>query len=177
MSGMDHAESNTRVRVPLSALDWLTEGIALAALLSLVAMLISDYPDLPEKVPSHFAADGTPDGWSGRGMVLLLPAVAGVVYLLLTVLSRFPQIYNYPFRVAPGTERAHFAAARRLVIRLKAAIVLVFGYITWATIQTAHGEATGLGLWFAPVFLLLIFGAIGVYFLTARRIAKSAAAP
>lgn len=173
MPGMYHADPKTEVRVPLSALDWLTEAIALASLVGLGAMLLAYYPGLPETVPSHFGADGQPDRWSGRAILLLPAGVAFAVYLLLTVLSRFPQIYNYPFPIEPGTEQAHFAAARLLVIRLKTGIVLVFGYITWATIQTAHGGADGLGWWFLPVFLVLIFGAVAVYFITARRIRKT----
>jgi len=50
------------------------------------------YPGLPERVPTHFGADGRPDAWGGRGSIFLGPMVMGLVtvfvHVLLTNLGR-----------------------------------------------------------------------------------------
>ncbi len=53
----------------------------------------------PARVPLHFAADGTPDGWGDRWTVWVLPVVAVLMNIGPAVLERFPRIYNYPVRV------------------------------------------------------------------------------
>jgi hypothetical protein len=40
---------------------------------------------------------------------------------------------------------------------LKLSIVVIFGLIAFKTIQNANGEADGLGVWFLPMTLGLIF--------------------
>ena len=168
---MYHADPKTTVRVAWTPFDWAVELIALIGMLSLLGLLINAYPSLPDTIPTHFDASGTPDDTGSKAILFVLGGVALVLYTLISVLSRFPQIYNYPFPIEAGTEAQHFAAARGMLIRLKAMIVCMFAYICYATIETAHGRMNGLGLWFIPLMLLLIFGSIIAYVVMASRIA------
>ena len=173
---MFRIDAESEVKVSWSGWDWLFEGVALAALLALVVLMLTSYGDLPASIPSHFDAVGKPDRFSSKATLFIPLAVAGVIYTLISVLSRFPQVYNYPFPVKPGTEQQHFAAARSMLIRLKCVIVCLFGYITWATIETAQGRMNGLGIGFLPIVLVGVFGSIAWYMLTAFRIRPEAEA-
>ncbi|MEQ9570373.1 MAG: DUF1648 domain-containing protein, partial [Longimicrobiales bacterium] len=55
------------------ALDTLNAGLALA----IVAYAVWAWPRLPERIPAHFGADGTPDRWTETtvGSWFLLPAI------------------------------------------------------------------------------------------------------
>jgi hypothetical protein len=49
-----------------------------------------------------------------------------------------------------------FITAMRMIRYLKLIIVLLFGYILYADIQYSNGIATGLGVWFLPVTIVVI---------------------
>ena len=51
-----------------------------------------------------------------------------------------------------------------MIRTLNAIITCVFVYITYSKIQTALGNQDGLGTWFTPVFMILIFGVTGYFF-------------
>lgn len=53
-------------------------------------------PQLPERIPSHWNAQGEVDDWSGRWVVLLNPGIALVTWLLMPLLRRIdPRASNY----------------------------------------------------------------------------------
>jgi hypothetical protein len=54
-----------------------------------------------------------------------------------------------------------------MIVALKAEIILLFAYLQQQTIQVALGKAEGLGIAFLPIFLILIFGTVGIYFVKA----------
>jgi len=101
--------------------------------------------------------------------LLFLPLGGAFLYMLLTVVSRFPHTFNYPCKITQENAEVQYLLARYLLAFLKAEIIWVFVYIQWMTIQVALGKAAGLGLVFLPVFLVLIFGTIAVYFYKSYR--------
>ncbi|WP_370450927.1 DUF1648 domain-containing protein [Olivibacter sp. XZL3] len=46
-------------------------------------------------VPTHFDVAGNPDDFGGKGALTALPIYATILYLFLTLLSYFPQYFNY----------------------------------------------------------------------------------
>ncbi|MBQ8598674.1 MAG: SdpI family protein [Oscillospiraceae bacterium] len=64
---------------------------ALALLISLCA-----YPLLPEQIPVHFDFSGTPDNYSGKWFVLVIPAIMAALLLLAEFLPKWdPKSDNY----------------------------------------------------------------------------------
>ena len=53
--------------------------------------------------------------------------------------------------------RDRYTNATRLIRYLKLIVVLVLGLITFRTIQNANGDSEGLGIWFLPLIIGLIF--------------------
>ncbi len=69
-------------------------GLLLIGLM--LALALWAYPRLPEQIPSHWNAQGEVDGWSGRWMVFLTPAISLVVWVLLPLLRRVdPRSENF----------------------------------------------------------------------------------
>jgi len=90
-------------------------------------------------------------------------SIFAVLYTGLTVLSRYPHIYNYAWPITLQNAATQYRLARQMVIVLKTEIVWIFAYLDWQTIQTALGRAQGLGQAFLPIFLFIIFGSLGFY--------------
>lgn len=152
------------LRIPLTKIEWGMEAIALIGVVCAVALAAFHWPALPERLPHHFNAAGKPDAWGSKESMLALPAVALLLYAVLSVLSRFPHRYNYLWPITPENARAQYLLARQLLAAIKAVEVWTFAWILWGTIRTALGSAGGLGAAFLPLSLAAVFGALAVYF-------------
>ena len=142
-----------KINPPLTTLEIMLEGLAAVFVVWMIASLIKDYPSLPQEVPTHFNAAGQPDAWGGKSTILILPLVTIVFYVGLTVLNRFPYIFNYPVEITAENAERQYRLAKTLVTMLKTVITGAFLFIHIRTMDVAQAKATGLGLSF--IFLIL----------------------
>lgn len=156
------------IKVRLKTYDWIIEITGFLFAVALLALPFFYMRELPERIPIHFNGAGTPDGYGPRSSIFLLPGIGMVVYLLLTILSGFPNLYNYPVKITPENAVIQFTLASRFIRILKVLVLVLFFYICYQTINTALGLTSGLGKAFLPVFLLLIAGSTVIYFVLAR---------
>ena len=131
----------------------------LGGLIVLASWLIAieSYPTLPEVIPIHFDASGTPDGFGSKGNIFGLPIVSTVIFTALTLLGRVPHLFNYLTEITPQNARNQYAIATSMIRYLKLSIVIVFAVIVYFAVQNAKGETDGLGTWLLPTVLALIF--------------------
>jgi hypothetical protein len=101
--------------------------------------------------------------------VVLLPIIGLILYAALTMLSRFPHVFNYPWHITEENARRQYLLSRRLVSAVKLSMVLMFAYISWSTIATAQGGQSGLSPYFTLSSVPVLFGIIGLYLYTASR--------
>lgn len=151
------------LKIPLSILEKVLEICSLAGMLAIFLNLFMVWGSVPNKIPTHFGPSGQADAWGGKGSLLFLPILVIAMYTLLTVIGRFPHIYNYLCEITENNARFQYQNARTMMVWLKTEIIFIFGYIEWKTVQVALGKTSGLGIGFLPVFLIVVFGTIGVY--------------
>jgi uncharacterized membrane protein len=137
--------------------DKLVDLLGWLILLTLWGWTIAHYSSLPDTIPTHFNAAGEADGFGGKASIITLPIIATLLFIGLTVLNRYPHSFNYPSPVRQDNALRLYTLATRMLRYLKLILVVVFGGIEFMTIQHATGEATGLGVWFLPLTLMLIF--------------------
>jgi uncharacterized membrane protein len=160
---MEARENRPKIKISLTLADWIIEIGGFAFLLFLIALPIIFLKDMPERIPIHFNSGGVPDGYGSRSTIWLLPIIGTLVYLLLTVLSFFPQIYNFPVKITTDNILVQYRLATRLMRILKSVILMTFAFILLQTIKTVKGNAAGLGKSFLPIFLIITFGVIVFY--------------
>ncbi len=149
--------------------DWFLDAASLIGLILLVSCLIYYWPLLPNTIPTHFGFSGQPDDWGGKSTVIILPVTAVLLYILLSAVSYFPHTYNYPWAITEKNARAQYLLARSLLGWMKAEIIWLFLYLTWITILIALGQKDSLGPASIFIFLGVIFGTVGIYFLLSAR--------
>lgn len=142
--------------IPTTA-DRLVELLGLLILLTLWGWTFSHFSTLPETIPTHFNAAGEADGFGRKASIIGLPVIATLLFIGLTVLNRYPHSFNYPTAITQDNALRLYTLATRMLRYLKLVLVLVFGGIEFMTIQHATGKAAGLGVWFLPLTLVLIF--------------------
>lgn len=142
--------------LPLSDLEiWLGRIAIILIALSLLIIGIN-YTQIPETVPTHFNGAGEPDAWGHKATLWILPVTMTPVMFLLLWVSRKPSKFNYPYEVTPERAAQIYRKAR-LSLRLMALVTtLMTLYISWRSVQIAIGEATQLGSWFLPAFLIIL---------------------
>lgn len=158
-----------KIKPQLSMMDKICEVITLAILLAIWICLIVNYSKLPETIPVHFNASGVADGFGEKKSIFSLPIVATVMFFGLFLLSRFPRILNYPKKITEENAYVQYLYATRLVRYLNFALVVIFGYLILASILNAQGSADGLGVWFTPLMLVLLFVPLIFYLIKAYR--------
>lgn len=136
----------------------MIEACTLLILLSLFAYVITNWNAIPEQIPSHFNFQGHIDSWSNKNMILFPVFVSLFLYLLLTVVSFFPSMWNMPVKITEENMERAYHYTRNMITILKLELVSVFAYIT---IQTSKAQV--LSPYFLPVFLVIIFGTVGIY--------------
>lgn len=147
----------------------MIESVAIALLVLHWIMVIFIFSSLPDTIPIHFDATGKPDGFGKKPAIFLLPIIATMLYAAMTILNLFPYIFNYPVPITVANAKRQYTIATRLLRRLKLAIGIVFFTITYFTVRSAMGLTQGIGLWFLPFVLVLIFAPLAYYLFKAIR--------
>ena len=118
--------------------DWAVELVALTALAVLIGSVLAAYSGLPDTIATHFNAAGRVDGWGVKGTLLLLPVTSSLMYGVLTVLSRYPQVYNY---VVPITAQNACPGGGGLGLGfLAVSVLVVFGTIAWHIVLSVRAK-------------------------------------
>ena len=150
-------EERPKLKIQLSPSDQVFELLGWGVLLALWVWTGTSYSNLPDTIPTHFNAAGEADGFGRKASIFGLPVIATLLYIGLTLLNRVPHSFNFPTPVTQDNALRQYTNATRMIRYLKLILVVVFGGISFQTIQQANGETDGLGVWFLPVTLGLIF--------------------
>lgn len=156
----------------------LVLGVTLAAWVASIAWMVAT---LPDRVPTHWSASGTPDGWSSKtgalAFVVLLPALMffPMIWLSRLVLV-WPQGVNAPYKEWWLDRPRRLVRFERLLredlmvivsvsVLLMVAIDLIMGY-------AAHQPGGTVPAWWFPVVTvayLVVLTAVTVRMLVSRR--------
>jgi uncharacterized membrane protein len=148
------------------------ELVSLFLLILAFYVALSNYPLLPDTIPTHFDAQGNPDDWSNKRAIFSLPIVSAVISILLTafnvllaIVDNPKRFINLPKRRKEALTRAQAETLRIFVNRclyvLKILMLCLFTYLTWQTVEIALGKASTLGIpfWLFIGALLVFAGA------------------
>jgi uncharacterized membrane protein len=161
---VNHLEPRPKLILKLTAADKALEMLGWISLLAMWVLIFISYTNLPDTIPVHYNITGQADGFGRKGNIISLPIIATVLFVGLTILNKYPHIFNYPASINADNAHRHYTNATRMIRFLKLVVVVIFGLIALQTIRSANGQANELGKWFLPLSFGLIFIPI-VYFL------------
>ena len=148
-------------------------GILVLGVLVWITYAALHGPDrLPDRVPTHFDPAGNANAWGSPGGMIILPVIAGGVYLLMTVVACFPSAFNYPVRVTPLNLPRLQDITLNMIAWIKVEIVCLFAVLQWVFVQSARSGEGHLFPRVLPVFLVLIFGTVALHFVALFRAAS-----
>lgn len=140
------------------------ELMALLLLLSIFIYLILAWGSLPDQIPGHYNGAGIVDRWGNKKEIWILPIMGLILYILITVISRFPAIWNVPVKITDENREYVYSNLKSMLIIVKMDMVIIFAYLVYSDINTQF-----LGVWFLPLVLILLFGNIIYYIIKVSR--------
>ncbi|MBD7964968.1 DUF1648 domain-containing protein [Fictibacillus norfolkensis] len=159
---MNMYEGRPKLKIPRTWLENFLDITSIALLVLGTVSLISEWAAIPDTVPTHFNAAGEPDGWGNKSNLWILIVMGAVTWLLLTVLEKYPHIYNY-FNLTEENVERQYNNARIMINVMKNEILIFFVYMTWACSKVAKGDSEGLSVWVLPIFVIGITGSIAFF--------------
>lgn len=145
------------IKVKLTPTDKILEILGGVSLVAFWVLILVNYASLPDIIPIHYNGLGEVDRYGGKGNILMLPIVATILFIGMTILNKFPHVFNYTTKITPENAEKQYTNALRILRCLKLSMVVVFGLTALQTIRSINGEISGPGVWFMPFSLALIF--------------------
>jgi uncharacterized membrane protein len=156
----------------------LLELVSLAALAVMLAVTILAFygpAPLPPRIPTHFNLAGHPDGWGSPHMLMALPLIAAAIYILMTLVARYPEAFNYPVRVTTQNRQRLQDLALGMIAWLKAEVVSFIAWVQVSAIRAARHPDQGFSAALMPMLLVAVFATIIVYIAAMFRAGRAGA--
>ena len=150
------------VHIKFTRNDYISESLSIIAflamwLLTFYAIVIAS---LPDTIPIHFNLKGTPDGYGKKLNLLITPLVSTVIYIGMTIINRYPHLFNYPVKINEKNAVEQYLLATRIIRLIKLVIMLLFFIIKFFIIKSVLYNRPFVAFWFVliiPAFFYVLF--------------------
>ena len=143
------------------------ELLGAIAILLAVLLIVKFWAVLPDRIPVHFGYRGLADAWGDKVTIWIVPAVAAIIFVVLTAVSRYPHTSNYPVPINSENARRQYLLGRGLLVWLKAEICWLLAFVVRQQILVALGNAQRFSIELLLGLVVLIFSTVGVYLIKA----------
>ncbi|MEM6377383.1 MAG: DUF1648 domain-containing protein, partial [Bacteroidota bacterium] len=103
--------SRPKIEVPKEPVDWFLEGVAWIAVLAMFLYLLYHYGSMPDRIPTHFGANGLPDAYGSKTSIWPLPIISLITFLILFFLNKAPHLFNFPTKITEENALSQYQAA------------------------------------------------------------------
>ena len=158
-----------KIELQLNQTDKFIEIIGWIAVFGIWILTLANYFELPEIISTHYNEIGKADGFGNKLNILALPIISTILFIGLTILNKYPHLFNYPSEITKENALSQYTNATRMIRFLKLTIVIIFGLIVFKTIQNTNGNTNGFGAWFLPLTMGLIFIPIIYFFIKTKK--------
>ena len=125
------------IKIKPTTFDKILEAISL--LLLIIGLLVACY------------------SWS-RIHIIFLAGISVTMYILLTVLARFPEKINYAVKITPENAEIQYFLGIRFIRFIKLWVLLIFDYIKLMTIFIYLRKGINLVSFMGIYFFILVIG-------------------
>ncbi len=132
-----------KIKIKLTSFDKAIELLASIAVLGIWFVTLSNYMALPKIIPIHYNLNGVADGFGNKANILLLPIIATLMFIGMTILNKYPHIFNYQGTITEQNAFRKYTNATRLLRIVKLITVIIFGLIVLKIIQDVGGDVSG----------------------------------
>ena len=118
---------------------WISLILSVAILLGTGIFLAACWKDLPAQIPTHVSFSGEVNGWGGKGMLWIFPALGLGTVILLTVVGFFPQAWNPGVKITPVNRERVYRLMGELLADLRIGFAVLFSAVTIWIVRLSAG--------------------------------------
>ena len=141
------------MKVKNTAFDRILDTICWILVIGIPVFLLINWKQIPDSIPMHYDAMGNVDRWGTKGELIVLPIITVIMCLFISIIERFPQIWNTGVKVTEENSGRVYRILKNMLKITKFLVVADFSFMTVNSLM-----ARDLPVWFSPVFLGLVFG-------------------
>jgi uncharacterized membrane protein len=135
-----------------------------------VLYLLMEWSSLPNRVPMHYNLVGEVDKWGSKIMIFVSPIIGAILWIGLTILEKFPHIYNYMIVLTEENIEQQYKNGRIMINVIKNEIFIYMAYCNWKDVKVAFGHDVVLENWDSLIFLFILFGSIAFFIIRSFRL-------
>lgn len=143
------------MRIGKTIINRIINILCLLMLVGMTVYLIIRWKDIPNLIPSHYNIKGEVDSFGEKKSILICPIMNWIMYILITVLENFPQMWNTGVRVTEKNRQRVYTILGAMIGSIKLVMVFTFLYLT-----VCMAELISPAAWFTLAEMGLIFGII-----------------
>ena len=140
----------------ISIAEKITETFILAVVIATFVYVLLTFSNLPKTVPTHVGATGQVDGYGKKSSLLAMPLLSLITYIGLSILQRFPNVFNYPIEVTENNVDALHSLGIKMIRCMKLFVVLIFAVGTCLFTESAFGRDFPAGYALVAILLVLM---------------------
>jgi len=126
--------------------------VCIALLVGNIIYLVAVWSSLPDQIPGHYDFAGNVTRYDGRGTLLVVPIINWILFLGISLVELFPNIWNTGVKVTAENRARVYRILRNMIVTLKFSVVVSFLFLS--VNQTLGGSLPG---WYTPALLSLMF--------------------
>jgi len=148
-----------------SKLENILELISIILIIFFIYYSLTILNVLPYVIPTRFDYYGNITSWSNKNILWLSTIIMICVYILLTVLLKFPYKFNYIVKINENNAFIQYKLVRIWLLSLKIEIIILFFITHWIIVSKALNKhlPNKILVIFHICALIIILGTVGIY--------------
>ena len=153
------------IKIERNALDILESIVSILSIVGVAAYLLLAWNQIPDQIPGHYNALGEVNRWGSKSELIILPIISVVIYGMITLIERFPQIWNTGVKITEENRTVVYRLLKSLI-----AVVKMFVLLMFASLTVISSLRLNLPVWYMLAFLVVLFGAIAYFIVRLSRL-------
>lgn len=153
------------MEVKSNSFDSIKNFFSIVILFCLFIYIWLNWSNLPEQIPGHYNASGVVDRWGNKSEIIILPIIAVILYIGITLVENLPQIWNTGVSVTDENRSRVYSVLKSMITTEKLLVIVIFAYLSVHQLS-----AKTLPTLFFPLFLVLMFGSVAFYIVKLYRV-------
>ncbi|MDD3223649.1 MAG: DUF1648 domain-containing protein [Clostridium sp.] len=143
------------MKLKYSRFQIIIELFTVILLLSIWFYLIVFWPNIPNRIPTHYNSAGIIDNFGSKNEIFIGPIISTALYIILTLQFFYPSNGKLSIMATEEDRKVAHANIKSMMILTKMEVIIVLTYIFYCTIKIRS-----LGIWFMPLTLIVFLGTI-----------------
>jgi uncharacterized membrane protein len=125
-----------KLKIRLTWIDYTIEAVSFLVVLLTCILFIVFWLKAPQIVPIHYNITGTADGFGSKSFLIPLLVFNIITYIGMSVLGRYPQIFNFPVGVTSSNAYSLYKVGKRMLSIIKLLFCIIFLYTIYYELKT-----------------------------------------